>query len=258
MKQQFIKDQAPLFTTVQRHVENAIVPTTNKDCRCIDGRYGEDPAYIGSMARPGAHFGYVMTLLAVSAEQKLGLSPEECFERVYTAVTNLGHRFSMHTDHTTHPPHEGGCTCSGPYVPIGCGHITKALDPACATAYKVPNANIEAALAYAPKKNGGIAMANLAGSHEEDALLVVMGTERTVLPFLDDHSFFVYDAWRDHVFMERLVVELAIPGVDAITFFRAADVQLNATLRLVAPNTPIFNVDLSGNRPVIAPAGIMR
>ena len=258
MQKRSLGDQSQLFAVVQEHVKNATVEATNENSRCIDGRYGHDPAYMGSMARPGGHFGYVMALLAASNAEGLAMSSEECFERVHAAVTNLGHRFSMHTDHATHPPDAEGCTHCASYVPIGCGHISKALDPTHARTYQVPVSEMEAALASAHDKNGSIAMTNLPGSHKEDALLIVMSTERTVLPQFGDHSFFVYDAWRDHIFMERLVAELAVPGIHAATFFEAANTQLNATMRLVAPETPVFNLDLSSNRPVIALAGVMR
>lgn len=233
-------------------IKAAATPTTPAVCRCIDGRYGNDPAYAGAIARPGAHFGYVMALVGANARYELGLTPEACFEYVFDAVTYLCDRFDMHTDSATHPSCEIGCAHRPSYVPIGCGHITQALDPAHKDAYFLHNGDVAETLDIVSYKNGTIAMANLSEPHAEEAVLIVTGTKRTAKPVQDGHMFFVYDAERDRRFMESLVRTMHVPGLTPEMLIGTANLQLRSTLRILASDKPIFNVNLDGRDPIIS------
>src|SRR5207248_5575049 len=70
--------------------------------KCIDGRY-ELAQESGKIARPGAHFGLVLALLAVNSILDYGLTPADCFDQIYHIVTRDGDVFSMHTDEQADP-----------------------------------------------------------------------------------------------------------------------------------------------------------
>lgn len=86
---------------------------------CVDGRYDQHGVEGGLIARPGADFGYVMGLLALSKDGVISVTPQQAVDSVYKAVTENGGRFYAHSDH--HAIENGSLT--------GCGHIIKSTLP---------------------------------------------------------------------------------------------------------------------------------
>lgn len=210
--------------------------------KCVDGRY-ESGEESGRLARPGGDFGYVMALLEANQKKNLGLTPEQCVDAVYKAVTENNGQFYMHTDE--HAEH------AGPHT-IGCGHISKAIinkeDEEFAAA-------VAQALQYTRGKmaDGKIHMATLTGEHLEQGVLEVTGTKKTVNPI---GRFFVYDKTRDIQFLQELFHHMQIKDLEFKNLADAAERQTQATLKQLAPGLPVFKVNTdSETKPEVTPAG---
>jgi hypothetical protein len=217
--------------------------------RCVDGRYESDSEHSGRLARPGGDFGYVMALLAVNRSKNLNLTPEQCVDAVYAAVTENDGQFFMHTDE--HAEHASETTA------IGCGHIAKAMNAANSSNYNVTPEEVAQALAYTRQKIGQgekFTMVTLKGEHQERGVLVVTGTEKTVNPHKQD-MFFVYDSNRDQQFIQQLVDRASIPGLTLEDMVEASKLQTQATLHLLAADKPIFEVNVDNDTPVVKEAG---
>ncbi len=218
--------------------------------KCVDGRYL--PTQGGGMiARPGGDFGYVMALLALNRQKKLGLSPEQCFEAVYAVVSQKGDgHFYMHTDHHADPDastHKGL---------IGCGHLAKAADAAISAKYGVDAQEIVQLVNYA--RNIAHVMptmeiVNLEGEHNEEGVLVINSDQYTVNA--EDPNlgwmYFIYDAARDTEYLKYLVGELNIGGVSFEEMKKESDLQLSATLHNLAKGLPIYKVSFEGKTPSV-------
>lgn len=203
--------------------------------KCVDGRY-EPGQEEGRIARPGADFGYVMILLALNKEKQLGLSPEECVDRMYDIVTKDGGTFFMHTDTHAHSPS------------IGCGHIAKACQEELASEYGLSAMDVKHALHYTQmrfKKGDSIHITTLTKDHEECAVLDVWGNQKTVRPYDPETGImvFVYDRKRDTAFMRDVVVpQLHLPKGTFADFNRVSNKHLAVTLRLLAFGKPILKI----------------
>lgn len=239
-------EQEELLEAVKKHIkENTVAGREGR--RCIDGRYLPDQAR-GTIARPGGDFGYVMIFLALARKAGISLSPEQCFNLVYNAVTVRGDKFTMHTDNHT------GLTDP---AKIGCGHITFGLDEKVASRYFELNpTDVKKALVNARERRlygASIDLVTLSGEHEEQGVLVVTGTQETVNPRskTGESVYFVYDRTRDEEYMRGLVARLRLPQIKFEDFKRVSDRQLAATLELLAPDKPVFEVDVDGAEPQI-------
>lgn len=226
------------------------IVTAHEGRKCVDGRYLPDQAS-GMIARPGGDCGYVMALLAVNKQKKLGLTPEQCFNAVYKVVSRGDNcNFCMHTDTHTDPDavtHKGL---------IGCGHIAKAAISSLSSEYDVNSDDVQKFVEYArhiaditPKME----MINLDGEHQESGVLVIHSIEFTVNaedPVLK-RMYFVYDEERDTEFLKRLVDEMAIPGVNFAEMKKEADLQLTATLHNLAKGLPVYHVSFKDQTPLV-------
>lgn len=223
--------------------------------KCVDGRYGKDMD-TGMIARPGGDFGYVLTLLALNRKHNLGLTPEQCFDRVYDTVTKNSGLFYMHTDE--HSEHDKEHDKGHEHLHIGCGHVAKSSDAHLCAMYDVSAEDVQRVLAYVHEKqksNSQIHNTVLAGAHAEEGVLVVTGTEKTVDP-RDTRMFFVYDKTRDNQYMETVLFPaLSLNGITLEDFKAASDVQLNATLKLLAEGKPLFEVNADKEEPFVQKAG---
>lgn len=221
----------------------------NRGTKCVDGRYLPNQAH-GMLARPGADCGYVMALEAVNRNKNLGLTPTECFNHVFKAVSQLNKKFYLHTDEYTDPT---------PYTHnglIGCGHLAKAGRKVLSWEYDIRSGDIKEIVHYARNLceiNPNIEMINLSGKHEERGVLLVHSTKYTVLADNPKHHqmYFIYDIDRDHAFMKQLVDEMNIPGITYKDMIREADLQLDATLQNLAVGLPIYDVTFIGNKPQV-------
>lgn len=205
---------------------------------CVDGRYIES----GRVARPGGDFGFVMALLAANKQKGLGLSPEECFEKVYDAVIASNGNFYMHTDtHAKHAHEEAS---------IGCSHIALAMNPQTSSGYgdvaeETKTALLTALEMAAAKK---LEIINLEGDHKEEGVIIVNSETRTIKHRDAKHMFFVYDKKRDDLFIKQnLLPQLYIPELTPKDFQDASQKQLQATLQNLALGLPIFEVTPGSN-----------
>lgn len=228
-----------LEITAKKYVkENTVAAREGR--RCIDGRYLPDQAR-GTIARPGGDFGYVMVFLALVRKVGINLSPEQCFNLVYNAVAIRGNKFSMHTDNHVNLKN---------HAKIGCAHIAFGLDEKISPAYNEVNpTDVQKALVNARQRmlyGISVDLAALAGEHQEQGVLVVTGTQRTVNPLnrAGDSMYFVYDRERDMEFMRGLVERLRLPQIKFEDFKRVSDRQLAATLELLAPGKPVYEVNV--------------
>jgi hypothetical protein len=219
--------------------------------KCVDGRYLPEQG-TGMIARPGGDCGYVIALDALSVRKKLGLSPEDCFNIVYKAITKNGSRFNMHTDDHVHKGK----------VSIGCGHLTKAASEKLEKEYDVKSQNVLQIINYAchlSEISQAVDMIELRGGHEEKGVLVIQSDRYTVNadnPKLHQ-MYFVYDQQRDNAFMKQLVKEMGLKDVTYEDMKHESDMQLQATLQNLAAGLPIFTVTFIGNKPVVMPTGFV-
>jgi hypothetical protein len=235
------------------YVSESIVPA-KAGRKCVDGRYLPHQA-AGMIARPGGDGGYVMALMAVNRKKKLGLSPEQCFNAVYKVVQN-DHGFCMHTDQYTDPDDH---THNGL---IGCGHLAKAASQNFCEAYDVNGDDVEKIIHYArnlKEISSALHIVNLKGEHQEQGVLIVNSNDFTVLadnPTLHQ-MYFIYDEQRDIAFIKKLVKEMAIAGVTYEDMKEESDLQLHATLQILAANLPIYQVSFIDNKPTVTFAGVV-
>lgn len=220
--------------------------------KCVDGRYLPDQA-TGMIARPGGDGGYVMALMGLNKKKKLGLTPEQCFNAVYKAVADDS-GFCMHTDRHTDPDklHHRGL--------IGCGHLAKAASRRFCNNYDVSSEDVEKVIKYARnihEISPTIKMVNLEGEHQEKGVLIINSDNYTVLadnPKLKQ-MYFVYDQQRDNAFMKKLVKEISIEGVSYEDLKTESDLQLHATLQILAANLPIYQITFDGKKPQVTFVG---
>lgn len=211
---------------------------------CVDGRYKSN-FYAGMLSRPGGNFRGIMVLL--SLRKKLGLTVGRCVDIAVEAVESMGITFNMHTD-----DHEKAHDLAS----IGCGHIAKAEDPEFSKLYKVDPEDVKLALTYLRIKLEGrkyYKLAELEGSHKEQGVLVVTGEKYTV-NHCDPKSgemYFVYDKARDEEYTRKLWGRLNLKKLSWKEFSELNEVQLNATLKLLAKDLPIYSVDLDGKDPEV-------
>ncbi|MBI4096803.1 MAG: hypothetical protein HY428_00095 [Candidatus Levybacteria bacterium] len=245
------EDQQALREVTQHSAENPMPAWPGR--KCVDGRYQAGQGS-GMISRPGADFGYIMVLLAINKEKKLGLTPQECVDKVRGVVTKNGGKFFMHSDQHADPvlPQPNHNDHAHVKQLTGCGHITNAANPELALAYGVDPDDVKQAHIYA-KSIAQVEEVPLYGEHEERDVIAITGTKRTVSSF-DQHRnrmYFVYDKARDGAFMDELVPQLGIEGVTIEEFKAAAGRQMNETLRLLAPGRRIFTVNVDGSVPKV-------
>ena len=228
--------------TVTSYVSENTIPT-QIGRKCVDGRY-QDDENTGMIARAGGDLGYVMALLSLSENKDLGLSPVDCFEKVNTVLKEMGEIFYAHSDeHAVH-----GSTI------IGCGHASKPTTADLATKYSVNASGMATLVEYVKslaQKDSQVKIMVLPGDHKEEGVLVVTGTKMTVRPQDGEHMFFMYDKTRDDAFMEQLVGKMELESVTFEEFRKISDLQLGATLELLAKGMPIYEVNVDGESPSV-------
>lgn len=225
--------------------------------KCVDGRYLPSQGS-GMIARPGGDCGYVMALLAVNKKKGLGLTPEQCFNKVYKVVSKVanGH-FCMHTDHHTDPDtqHHNGL--------IGCGHVAKAALKDLSAEYDINSEDVERFVNYARNIADilpSLEMINLEGEHEESGVLVIRSDKYTVNAEDPDlrQMYFVYDEQRDYDYLAYLVKEMAVTGVSFEEMKKESDLQLAATLHNLAKDLPVYNITFNGKTPEVTFASFVK
>lgn len=211
---------------------------------CVDGRY-KSPYYAGMLARPGGNFRGIMVLLAL--RKKLGLTVGRCVDIAVDAVESMGITFNMHTD-----DHVNEHDLSA----IGCGHIAKAEDPHYAKMYKVDPEDVKLALIYLRIKLEGrkyYKLAELEGTHKEQGVLVITGEKYSVnhCDTKTGEMYFVYDKARDEEYTRKLWGRLKLKKLSWKEFSEMIQTQMDTTLKLLAKDLPIYEVNLDKKDPSV-------
>jgi hypothetical protein len=250
-------DQSEL-KQVREYVEMNIV-AVREGRKCVDGRYLPTQAS-GMIARPGGDCGYVMALMAVNREKRLGLTPEECFNAVYKVLVHeLRGAFYLHTDHHAHSIHHPISAIEDRNL-IGCGHLMKAASQKSRKRYNIVAKDARRLILYTRNIaaiNDKLEVVHLSGHHEERGVLVIKSDQFTVNPynFESKEMYFVYDESRDNEFMHKLVKELNLPVVTFEDLKKESDKQLQATLQNLAKGLPIYSADLASSKPNVSYIG---
>lgn len=211
---------------------------------CVDGRY-KSPFYAGMLARPGGNFRGIMVLLAL--REKLGLTVGRCVDIAVEAVESMGITFNLHTDDHANE-HD--------LAAIGCGHIAKAEDPHFSKLYKVNPEDVKLALTYLRIKLEGrkyYKLAGLEGEHKEQGVLIITGEKYSVnhCDLKTGEMYFVYDKERDEEYTRKLWGRLNLKKLSWKEFSELNEAQLNATLKLLAKDLPIYEVNLDSKDPEV-------
>jgi hypothetical protein len=247
-----VADNVEMKKDEQLEMVRFFVEKNMVDCvegrRCVDGRYvGEE----GTIARAGADAGYVQVLLSLKKQGVIGLSVGECVEAVRAGVESLGGVFTFHTDGHASTNLESG--------EIGCGHLTKSMDPSLSAGYEIDHEEMKHAVKYMKKleKHGKARQSVLSGKHAEQGVLVVTGTDRTVKPKSKKEMYFVYDKTRDMKYIERLVQAMNLPGVNFEKFWQVSEQQTTETLHNLALGKPIYEVNSDQEKPIVNKIGVV-
>lgn len=213
---------------------------------CIDDR-----GVRAGRKRPGAHFGYVMIVLALKQVIKektgLDLTARMAVDSVKDTVEEAGEPFSMHTDKHADPEDGSSHAANGPL--IGCGHINLAANVQYRQPYNVEPSDIIEAVNYARTlhENGEIELVNLDGEHnKEGAFLIVKGTKNTVVP----NGYYVYDETKDKEFIRDVLIpglaRRGITGFNFEEFSQIDDRQRNMTASVLGEGFAFFETDVDG------------
>ncbi len=250
--------QADLPGTTAYVQKNTVLARAGR--KCVDGRYPPDTAS-GMLARAGGDCGYVMALMAINKKNKLGLSPEQCFNAVYKVIHQKLHgAFCIHTDHHIDPEHVEANKQMHQTL-IGCGHLAKAASQSrLREQYDVHGEDVKRIIAYArnlAEISEGVDIVNLNGEHREQGVLLIDSETHTVnaMDLENQKMYFIYDKKRDEEFMKKLVVEMDLQGVTYEDMKKEADIQLEATLHNLAKGLPLYHVTYTGQEPSVSVVG---
>jgi len=266
-----IPEWEKLTTQVAVYIENKENrQRARRGRKCIDGRYEADDSQ-GMIGRPGGDYGYAAVLAALTdpssparkIDKQIGqdlpvLTPEKCFDMVFDIITTeRGNQFYMHTDFHEDESH------------IGCGYATATTEDGIYYRFFGKN-RAKRLLARAreqlkidqDKSLGRMHMEKLEGSHEEQAVIYVVGKKKTVRSQNKNKKemYFIYDITRDYEYMVEkllpaLTEKLKLTGEKRILFFRQflylASLHTDNSLSILANYTPRVMVDLDGFRPEV-------
>lgn len=229
--------------------------------RCIDGRYPKDGQSQGMIARPGGDYGYALVLAAVTDPDSFFhktfntpvLTPENCFDMVFNAVTAEGKPFYMHTDH-----HDDGTN-------IGCGHAAAPIKHR--EYYRLFEEGRPELLLQKVREqssNEGLEvnelhLENLHGSHEEKAVVIVTGTNKTIRSQNESgEMYFVYDITRDYEYMVKRLLPVLSENLHLqgegrerfiSDFLYLSSAQIENSLHILAGEKPRFLVNPDKRKP---------
>jgi hypothetical protein len=208
--------------------------------------YKRTPHLVGAVRSPGATFGKAMSLLGAVPD----LPPEEAIETVSRWAASEGRTFSLHEDDHHHDDNE-----------LGCGHIDRASREKNEPLYGIPSRAVRAMRDFVRRKvrSGEIAVEapKLTGTHKEEGVLIVRSKDKTVVPITGESEFFRFDETRHDDRLKRLARFAQQDGIPAEEdkLLQAAERQRNATLELLAPNRPVYEVDLRDGRKTVTYKG---
>lgn len=201
--------------------------------------------YDGSERSPAGSFGKAMSLLGAVPD----LLPQRAVDIVKEWDESEGRTFTLHEDDNAHG--HG----------LGCKHVDIASQQENEELYGLPSDKVVAMRDYivskAKQKEMTVDVPMLTHSHREKGVLIVLSDNKTVMATNGKDEFFRFDATRHDKSLDRLAYFAQGRGipVNADILKATAERQRNATLMLVAPNLPIYEIDLRGQTITITPKG---
>ena len=216
------------------HVKKNRIATNKRRRKCVDGGYKKDQAP-GAVARAGGDLGYSEALLLIkNTRPELGLTVQETFSFVNDFVRSRGEKYGWHSDTHAHGPNEI----------IGCGHCLRAFQYA--QEFGV-NAEDVRELVEIIESAGDTDKIILDRKHDEKAVLVITSSETTVHAW-DTEQYFIYNAVNDSAFLKEFVPYLnkrlgKRGNISQKELQEALDHQLDVTLRMLAGNRPLYEVN---------------
>jgi len=221
---------------------------TKNQARCIDGRPGES-VNLEPLAKPGADLGDLMTMLATNNEYDLNLSPETIYMAFISTVGGI-ENVRIHTDEHNHHHEDKKHQC------LGCGHFKHAaLDPG---SYGLKETDISFIFETLHElKSNGAQNEVLQGGHLEKAVIVLESDSHSISPKKREDEgtgiqCFVYhktlDSERRRLLTKNLVIHANKEGLNEELLYSQlttiSDRQLLETVSRLAPNHPIYNVNI--------------
>jgi len=223
--------------------------------RCIDGRY-EVKEGLEPLAKPGADVGDLMMMMAANTQYALNLTPETMLDVMINTVGGK-ENLRIHTDsHNCHDKDEKN-QC------LGCGHFKQAsLDPA---AYCLEKSDIDFIFGALHKlKTDGIKNEILDGEHREEAVIVLKSHSYSIFPKKKikgiENACFIYHKTLDDK-RRHLIAQNLFPYVKSDKDINeeyiyeiltsTSDQQLFETVARLAPEYPIYNVEIDEEGEVV-------
>jgi hypothetical protein len=223
--------------------------------RCIDGRY-ESEAGLEPLAKPGADIGDLMMMLAANTQYALNLTPEIMLDVLINTVGGK-ENFRIHTDCHNHHHEDKKEKC------LGCGHLKQAtLDK---DAYGLEKEDIDFIFeALHQLKSNGAKNNVLEGDHLEKAVIILKSQNYSIYPKIKKETgnikCFVYSKTLDDK-RRRLLAQNLLPHIKSDRDINeeylyeilttVSDQQLFETVSRLAPEHPIYNVEIDEEGEVV-------
>lgn len=253
----------PALAAVLNHVRTNTVPTDSTRVICVDGGYRPEQNR-GALARPGGHLGLSQAVLKIKHDHpEFDFTAEKAFDLVHAFAVRSGQTYGWHSDQQADPPEDLNLTHSPERPILGCGHCARAtIRP---DIYGLQAEDARALIAYARQYHTQhpTDLVILNREHQEKAVLVITGTQKTVNSWDvagTGNQYFIYDATRDQSLIENLVTYLNQQGYPQLTLEMlqtAVQTQTNATLGLLAGGLSIYTVNADGVEPKVVAGQII-
>jgi len=220
---------------------------------CVDGRYGTEQTP-GMTGRTGTDLGDASTLLSLSEEHNLGLTPEQCLNLAIEVAVTLHEKFYMHTGK------------HGNASKLDCGHEFFQTIPENSAKYIITSDNAQLLMnlglqkAQTDKRIVNIDLEH--HDHEESGLIINHGVNRTFRHSNNGQQFFIYDAEKDLEYMKLFVAKLNEIGmqkgilktpVNEEEFIQRHNEQRDATVEILVTGKgkPVFETNADVDIPKI-------
>lgn len=243
------KENVHTDSWVSEHIKSCIFPIEAGEqytSRCIDGRY---EGTVPPLATPGADAGLFMNAFGMCREMEMNpISFGEQIARAVLATVGGIEQFHFHTDeHATKEQKRNG---------MGCGHLKQSLEHS--DRYSLQREDVLYIFSMLKDwTEQGAHEQVLSGNHGEKAVVIVESPSHSVLPRNGNQQVFVFhktlhhhrlDAFAEHLFETMNMIDIDISVQDVKERLSKVSLsQLQATVRELAPNLPVYNVTICEN-----------
>ncbi len=254
-----------LLQDVAEFVQHNVV-AAQEGKKCVDPRRPVEGDNHGMLATAAADMGDVQAFWALNLLNGWGLTPEECFDRVFAAQQQSGVPFTMHTDEDTGI--RGSARQPGEKA-IGCGAIELATNPDVVSGYMNPASG---PVAYADgviriidhaaeqfTRGAYMKVEVLQGPHQETLVVENVGTRASIrqtdligVP----RAFFLRDKVREQQESPKLGARIGFNAEEQAGFDWLRNAQTAATLENLAYGLPIVRVN--ADEPELSPVFLGR